>query len=109
MSMTTRRSQPEWRNILAAAACAGAAAGLAVVAYGLSQRRSRRALPTPVALSPSHGAIDSFDQTRDAGPENMRDDSGEAWDEVDQVSDESFPASDPPSFAHPRSKEQSLH
>ena len=68
-----------------------------------------RAVATPVALSPSHGAIDSFDQTRDAGPENMRDDSGEAWDEVDQGSDESFPASDPPSFAHPRSKEQSLH
>lgn len=35
--------------------------------------------------------------TRDAGPENMRDNPGEDWDRVDQASDESFPASDPPS------------
>jgi len=35
---------------------------------------------------------------RDAGPENMKDKPTDPWDKVDQSSDESFPASDPPSF-----------
>lgn len=37
-----------------------------------------------------------YGATRDAGPESMRDESGKRWDIVDQTSDESFPASDPP-------------
>lgn len=36
---------------------------------------------------------------RGAGPDAMRDPPRRAWDEVDQASDESFPASDPPAFA----------
>ncbi len=40
----------------------------------------------------------NFDQTRSAGPEAMRDQPGDTWDKVDQAADESFPASDPPSF-----------
>lgn len=40
---------------------------------------------------------ENFDQTRDAGPEHIRDDSvARRWDTVDESSDESFPASDPP-------------
>ena len=39
----------------------------------------------------------TYGATRDAGHESMRDDSGKRWDGVDQRSDESFPASDPPS------------
>ncbi len=35
-------------------------------------------------------------RTRDAGPENIRDNDGRGWDKVDEKSDESFPASDPP-------------
>lgn len=48
----------------------------------------------------AHGEIDSanFDQTRSAGPEGMRDTPGDKWDKVDQAGDESFPASDPPSY-----------
>lgn len=48
----------------------------------------------------AHGEIEpaNFDQTRSAGPEAMRDLPGEKWDKVDQAADESFPASDPPSF-----------
>lgn len=48
----------------------------------------------------AHGEIEpaNFDQTRSAGPDAMRDRPGEKWDKVDQAADESFPASDPPSF-----------
>jgi len=48
----------------------------------------------------AHGESDpaNFDQTRSAGPEGMRDTPGEKWDKIDQAGDESFPASDPPSF-----------
>ncbi len=47
----------------------------------------------------AHGETDSgnFDQTRSAGPAGMRDTPPD-WDKVDQAADESFPASDPPSF-----------
>lgn len=34
---------------------------------------------------------------RDAGPDAMRDDTAADWSKTDQASDESFPASDPPS------------
>ncbi|AJE49046.1 hypothetical protein [Celeribacter indicus] len=56
----------------------GAAAVLAGVALG---RRSRPATGTP--------------EVRDAGPSEMRD-PPRHWDRVDEMSDESFPASDPP-------------
>jgi hypothetical protein len=39
---------------------------------------------------------------RDAGPDDMRDENGDDWDEVDQGSDESFPASDPPCYSVPK-------
>lgn len=40
---------------------------------------------------------DNFDQTRSAGKNAIRD-TPEDWDDVDDLSDASFPASDPPSF-----------
>ncbi|WP_409643842.1 hypothetical protein [Sphingorhabdus sp.] len=41
---------------------------------------------------------ENFDQTRHAGAESMRDDQPDDWNDVDDMSDASFPASDPPSF-----------
>ena len=42
------------------------------------------------------GPTDSFVQIRAAGPEGMRDKPLRPWTPLDQASDESFPASDPP-------------
>lgn len=42
---------------------------------------------------------ENFSQTRHAGRDSMRDDPGEEWDDIDDISDASFPASDPPSFS----------
>jgi hypothetical protein len=42
--------------------------------------------------------FENFDQTRGAGAEAMRDHPGEDWEDIDDMSDASFPASDPPSF-----------
>lgn len=41
---------------------------------------------------------ENFDQTRHAGLDAMRDNPGDDWSEIDDMSDASFPASDPPSF-----------
>ncbi len=41
---------------------------------------------------------ENFDQTRHAGAESMRDHPGDGWEDIDDMSDASFPASDPPSF-----------
>jgi len=41
---------------------------------------------------------ENFDQTRNAGKDSMRDHPGKNWTKADDMSDASFPASDPPSF-----------
>lgn len=55
-------------------------------------------LPLTSADPDRIGAVDrNYGQIRPAGARSMRDDPGE-WDEVDEASDQSFPASDPPAF-----------
>lgn len=51
--------------------------------------------PTGAALAEDAVDPDNANRTRDAGPQSVRDPSRD-WDAVDEESDESFPASDPP-------------
>nr|WP_301074934.1 hypothetical protein [Sphingomonas sp.] len=72
---------------------------------GYAVGRFRRAdrpepAPAPAALTRLPGEQGGFSQVRDAGPEEIRD-AQPRWSEVDEASDESFPASDPPSFSMP--------
>ena len=45
----------------------------------------------------AHGAVGNSGNVRPAGPSAMRD-PPKSWSKVDEASDESFPASDPPNF-----------
>lgn len=42
--------------------------------------------------------VGGYVDIRSAGPDNMRDKARRPWNQVDEASDESFPASDPPSY-----------
>lgn len=69
------------------------AAGAA--AYVLSRARQNTAGAPRAAFAPGqpgHGE----NPVRDAGPEAMRDGQSRSWSPVDEASDQSFPASDPP-------------
>jgi hypothetical protein len=65
-------------------------------------RQAKRSAPKAeghsAAFSDGETHPENFDQTRSAGPEAMRDAPKRAWGRVDQAGDESFPASDPPSY-----------
>jgi len=49
------------------------------------------------AFASGQGADENFSKVRDAGPHAMADAPRREWSREDQLSDESFPASDPPS------------
>jgi hypothetical protein len=67
------------------------------VGYGLYRYVSRtRQRHEPAAFARGEGDGRNFGQVRNAGPQGMRSDPPE-WDKIDEASDESYPASDPPS------------
>ena len=68
------------------------AAGYAI--YRAVQKNKTEEAPAAFAQGEQTGG--NFSQVRSAGTEGMRSDP-KGWDTVDQASDESFPASDPPS------------
>ena len=72
---------------LATLASVGFVAGGVIAGYLWSNRRQQK--PQFVAMADGEGKI------RSSGPEAMRTPPSQ-WTEVDEASDESFPASDPP-------------
>ena len=63
--------------------------------YGLYKYATRHKLIDPVAFAPGEAAYATAGGVRNAGPQSMRSDPPQ-WDRIDEASDESFPASDPP-------------
>jgi hypothetical protein len=65
--------------------------------YAFYKYATRDATEQKAALATGESApTGSFTQVRNAGPDAMADKPGD-WHKIDQASDESFPASDPPS------------
>lgn len=70
-----------------------------LASYALYRALTARRVHEPAAFAPGE-ACGGFSEVRNAGPAAMRSDPPE-WDRVDQASDESFPASDPPAHSRP--------
>jgi hypothetical protein len=64
--------------------------------YGIYKYATRNSSQASAAFASGESQPDNFSQVRHAGPDAMRD-KPKKWDAVDEASDESFPASDPPS------------
>jgi hypothetical protein len=81
-----------------AAALAG---GIGYVATSLWRRRGEGGggpgARAAISGTGGHGAVGESGAARSAGPAAMRDPPAD-WSKVDEASDESFPASDPPSI-----------
>ncbi len=74
------------------------ALGSAAIFYWVRHRQREDAREDPAAaFAGMGGAAGSFTHVRDAGPHHMRDGDAQDWDQTDESSDQSFPASDPPS------------
>lgn len=90
--MAKKQAQPA-ALVLAVLGAAGAMAGAAYLA------RRRRTPSADGAANPGTAARrDGEGPVRSAGPAGMRSKLTRAWTKVDEASDESFPASDPPAF-----------
>ena len=86
---------PTWVGIAASVVGAGLAAGF--FAWRHQQNGGTWGDNFNAAFADGETDSENFDQTRNAGPNSMRDDHDD-WEDIDELSDASFPASDPPSF-----------
>ncbi len=64
--------------------------------YALYKYASRAGESQSAFAGSTKGPDDNFSKVRDAGPHEMAN-APRSWNKVDEASDESFPASDPPS------------
>lgn len=91
---------PEWNRSTAILTGVGAAcAGLLGYVVGRRFLGSRGGDEDAVAIQGARpeGPVGHSGNARPAGPDSMRDPPAN-WSRVDEASDESFPASDPPNF-----------
>lgn len=88
------------KSALVAGIGAAAAVGAGFLArwYWKASGRSVKGGRPAISGSGGYGAVSNSGAARSAGPDAMRD-PPQSWDKVDQASDESFPASDPPNLA----------
>lgn len=95
---------PDWNRKTAlitglGAACAAALGYLATRRLGWRGRDNDDPPAPALSGGGAHGPVGSTGNVRPAGPSAMRDPPKE-WTKVDEASDESFPASDPPAVKH---------
>lgn len=88
---------PTWVGVVASVVGAGLVAGYYASQKGWFSRVAEWSEDYAAAFADGETDEDNFDQTRSAGRNSMRD-AHDDWDNVDDISDASFPASDPPSF-----------
>jgi len=93
---------PEWNRNTAILTGIGAALA-AAAGYFISRKLTSAEDEEPFAPALRHGgapgAVGNSGNVRPAGPSAMRD-PPKHWSQVDEASDESFPASDPPAVKH---------
>ncbi|VWX53837.1 hypothetical protein [Novosphingobium sp. 9U] len=70
-------------------------AGYALYKYATRENTGGESQGQAAFAGGTGGSTDNFSQVRDAGPQEMAN-APKTWNKVDEASDESFPASDPP-------------
>ena len=94
-----RRESWDRNNLLMTGIAAASAAGIGYLVVRWLGRGEGEGAGAP-ALSGRRpaGPVGNSGSARSAGPDAMRD-PPKSWDQVDEASDESFPASDPPNLS----------